>query len=122
MQKLKQIIIHSSPFALGIVLTNLFWRSNIVLLIVYAVIVLLFIVFGKDKKVESLIFLYGVCAAFAVEIIGTQAGGYQRFVHPDALGIPYWLPIAWGYGFILMKRIGLIIGTNSPWVLPQQKL
>lgn len=65
--------------------------------------------FGQDRKTESLIFLYGLGAGFVVETLGTQVSGYQSFTLPQVLGIPYWLLVSWGYGFILMKRIGFII-------------
>lgn len=113
--KIQQLIIHSSPLALGILLSFLFWKQNLLLLVIYLVLVLLIIWFGKDKKVEAWIFIYGLISGFAVETIGTQISGYQGFTHPDIWGIPYWLIVSWGYGFILMKRIGLIIATGLPW-------
>ncbi len=73
------------------------------------------IFFSKDRKVEMWIFFYGLTAGAFIEIIGTKISGYQNFENPDILGIPYWLLVAWGYGFVLMKRIGLILKNNSPW-------
>lgn len=64
--------------------------------------------FHKDKT-EFIIFAYGILIGIIVEVIGTQVSGYQSFTRPDFGGIPMWLPIAWGYGFIAMKRIGLIL-------------
>lgn len=116
MKKIKQLIINSSPLALGIVLSYMFWESNILLLIIYIVTVLLLILTGKDRRVELWILIYGMIAGFAVETIGTQISGYQSFANPDILGIPYWLIVTWGYGFVLMKRISLIIATGSPWI------
>lgn len=86
------------------------------LLIVYTLLAAALVLFGKDRKVESWIFVYGIAAGFIIETIGTQISGYQSFVQPDVWGIPYWLIVTWGYGFILMKRIGLIIASGSPWV------
>lgn len=116
MQKIKLLIIHSSPFLLGIFLSYLFWRSNALLFFFYIILVLFVVFSGKDKKTELWIFLYGIAAGFVIETIGTQISGYQKFIQPDILGIPYWLLISWGYGFILMKRISLIIANNSPWI------
>ncbi len=78
--------------------------------------VLIIIAAGHDKKIEFYILFYGLIAGFIIETIGTQVSGYQSFTQPDVLGIPYWLVVSWGYGFILMKRISLIITTGSPWV------
>ncbi len=114
--RIKQLIIHSSPLALGIVLSYIFWQSNYVLLAIYSVLVLAIILMGKDRDVEFKILVYGIITGAVIEIIGTQVSGYQSFAKPDFMGIPYWLAVSWGYGFILMKRISLILGTSSPWI------
>lgn len=116
MAKTRQLLLHSAPFALGIVLSYFFWRSDITLFMIYAGLVLAVIWAGKDQKTETLILIYGIIAGVVVEVIGTKVSRYQNFTNPDAFGIPYWLPVSWGYGFVLMKRIGLIIGKGSPWI------
>lgn len=115
-EKIKQLVIHSSPLVLGILLSYLFWKSNTLLLGIYVVAIVFLILSGRDRKVELRIWVHGMIAGFAVETIGTQISGYQSFTNPDILGIPYWLVVVWGYGFVLMKRISLIIATGSPWV------
>ena len=115
-EKVKQLIIHSLPLALGVVLSYLFWRSSALLLAVYVTAVLLLIFTGKDKKIELWILTYGMITGLIIETIGAQISGYQSFANPDVLGIPYWLIVVWGYGFVLMKRISLIIATTSPWL------
>ena len=115
-EKIKQLIIHSAPLAFGIILSYLFWKWNILLLIVYVIAALLLILIGKDRQVELWILIFGIIAGFAVETIGTQLSGYQSFTNPDIFGIPYWLIVVWGYGFVLMKRISLIMATESPWL------
>ena len=86
------------------------------MLAIYSTIVLAVVMTGKDRAIEYKIFAYGIVAGVVVETIGTSVSGYQSFSKPDFWGIPYWLPVSWGYGFILMKRIGLIMATNSPWL------
>lgn len=115
-EKIKQLVIHSSPLVLGILLSYLFWKSNMLLLGIYVAAIVFLVLSGRDRKVELWILVYGMVAGLAIETIGTQTSGYQSFTNPDILGIPYWLIVTWGYGFILMKRISLIIATGSPWV------
>ena len=117
MTKLKLITVHTLPFLVGIALSYLFWGLPNLLLLFYLALTALVVWYGKDRWTESLIFLYGIAAGFVVETLGTQVSGYQSFALPQVLGIPYWLLVSWGYGFILMKRIGLIIGTGSPWTV-----
>lgn len=115
MNKFSQLIIHSLPLIGGIILSNLLWNFPWLLLGIYGIVAAALIALGKDKKIESFIFLYGIVAGFAIEAIGTRSGGYQTFVTPQLFGIPYWLVIVWGYGFVLMKRISLIIAAGCPW-------
>jgi len=97
-------------------LAYLFWKNNSSLLFLFTIITLILILRGQDVRTELWVFLYGFVAGFVVETIGTQISGYQSFTLPEILGIPYWLLVAWGYGFILMKRLSLIIGTGSAWL------
>lgn len=118
---LMQLFIHSSPLILGIFLSYLFWQSSKLLLILYLGAVFGLILMGRDRKTELWIFIYGMIIGFIIETTGTLVSGYQSFAKPEVFGIPYWLVVVWGYGFILMKRISLIIATRSPWA-PQQSL
>jgi hypothetical protein len=115
MNKIFKILLHTLPLMAGVGVSYFFWRSNTTLFIIYAFLVLALILAGKDKKVESLILAYGLIGGFAIETFGTHISGYQSFSIPQIWGIPYWLVVSWGYGFILMKRVGLIIATGSPW-------
>lgn len=115
MNKIGQLLIHSSPLVLGVILSYFFWQSTYVLLFLYIAITLLIIFTGKDKKIEVEILVYGIVVGSLIEIIGTQVSGYQSFAKPDFMGIPLWLSVSWGYGFILMKRAALIFVKDSPW-------
>lgn len=86
------------------------------LFLIYAVILFIVVATGKDQKAEFLIMIYGLVTGSIIEVAGTRVSGYQSFARPDLFGIPYWLPVCWSYGFVVMKRVGLIIGTGSPWI------
>lgn len=115
MVKYKLIILHSLPFVLGICLSYFFSQNNGALLLIYLAVTALVVLLGKDKKTESYIFIYGLVAGSIIEVLGTSVSKYQSFTNPQFYGIPFWLPVTWGYGFILMKRVSLIIAKNSPW-------
>ena len=116
MRKLSLILFHSLPLAVGMLLSFFLWRSNMALLAAYITATVTVILTGKDRKTETMIFCYGALVGLVIETIGTSVSGYQSFANPDLIGIPYWLVVTWGYGFILMKRVALIIGTGSPWI------
>lgn len=106
-----KILRETWPILIGITLSYFFWLDNYWLLGMYLVLSLGLIGWHKDKT-EYFIFGYGILIGLLVEIVGTQVSGYQSFTKPDFLGIPIWLPVAWGYGFVAMRRIGDIIRTN----------
>ncbi len=108
MNKFLKILLETLPIFLGIVLSFLFWQNNILLFIIYLTLTLILIYLHKDKS-ELIIFGYGTLIGIIVEVVGTKISGYQSFTKPDLFGIPLWLPIAWGYGFVAMKRIGLTL-------------
>ena len=117
MHRLTLLLLHSFPFIVGIVLSYFLWQFTFALLAIYLLTTLLVLATGKDGRTELAIFVYGMVAGTVVEIWGTAISGYQAWMATDpGLTIPYWLIVSWGYGFVLMKRVGLIIGTGSPWI------
>jgi len=108
MDKISKIFLETLPVFGGILLSYLFWQNNLLLFTIYLTLTFGLIYLHKDKS-EFLIFAYGVIIGIIIEVVGTSISGYQSFTNPDFLGIPIWLPVVWGYGFIAMKRISLII-------------
>ena len=105
---LLKIFLETLPIFLGILLSYFSWQNNFLLLTAYLIISVSLILYHRDSS-EFIIFGYGIAIGLIVEILGTQKSGYQSFTNPDIFGIPVWLPIAWGYGFVAMKRIGLLL-------------
>lgn len=58
---------------------------------------------------EWLLFVVGLSLGIVIEI-GLRYFGYQQ-VWKDAsfFGVPYWLPIIWGFGFVIITRLGILI-------------
>lgn len=80
------------------------------------VVVIVFAMFAvQEHKNEPLLFLIGVVVGFVVEV-GMRVFGYQQVWTAGSLfGVPYWLPILWGVGFVLITRFGVSFrGINPP--------
>jgi hypothetical protein len=62
---------------------------------------------------EWLLFLVGLSFGILIEI-GLRYFGYQQvWERASFFGVPYWLPIIWGFGFIIITRLGIfILGLN----------
>ncbi len=106
--KYSEIFLQTIPLLIGILLSYLFWKNNILLAIIYLAMVLIILKI-KYYKGDLFALIYGFIIGFLIEVIGTKVSGYQTFSNPDFLGIPFWLLLAWAYGFMLMKRIGVLI-------------
>jgi len=106
--KIKEVIIQTIPLLVGLFLASLLWKQNLVLLLSFiAIIIAVFLI--KYNKGEFIILIYGICIGLLIEIVGTHLVKYQSFTNPDIFGIPSWLPLAWGYAFVLMGRIAKIL-------------
>lgn len=63
------------------------------------------------KRVPGELTLFGVGLAMGL-VIEVGLGLVSRSQHwenASMFGVPYWLPIIWGYGFVALRRIGNII-------------
>jgi hypothetical protein len=80
---------------------------------IVAITFLMFLV--RNHKHEPLLFLIGVCIGAFVEI-GLRIFGYQQvWTSASLFGVPLWLPIAWGVGFVLITRLGILVrGIEMP--------
>jgi hypothetical protein len=103
-----RVFFETFPILIGIVLSYFFWKNNILLMIIYIVLIAIVLKI-KFYPGDALALIYGFFIGLLVEIIGTSVSGYQSFTNPSFWGIPVWLPIAWAYGLMMMKRIGMII-------------
>lgn len=103
-----RIFLETLPLLVGLVLAYFFWHNNVLLTILYLCVIGVVLWFRREPgDYHSLVL--GVLIGLLVEIIGTSVAGYQSFTNPDFLGIPVWLPIAWAYGLMAMKRIGVVV-------------
>ena len=106
MNKVKKILSELLPVFILLVLL-LFFRSEIA--ITCLVILSILITFKiKYYKKEIYVFLFGSIMGILFELIGNFLLG-QSWGEASFFTIPIWLPLTWGYGFVLIRRIGNII-------------
>ncbi|QQR82179.1 hypothetical protein IPJ70_02740 [Candidatus Campbellbacteria bacterium] len=60
---------------------------------------------------ETALFLLGLAFGLIIEIGLRKLGSQQKWSRASLLGIPYWLPFAWGIGFVVITRLGLFVRT-----------
>ncbi|MBP9772153.1 MAG: hypothetical protein KBD16_04525 [Candidatus Pacebacteria bacterium] len=58
---------------------------------------------------EGALFITGIIFGLIIEIGLRRLGSQQTWHKASFFGVPYWLPIAWGIGFVIITRLGVFI-------------
>jgi hypothetical protein len=99
----KELIFEILLFAFGIAAISLFFRNNLILTPILLLAWIIGMVFWH-KKNDILFFVTGAIIGPVGEIVCIYFGVWQ-YANPTFLGIPIWLPFAWGLATMLIKRI-----------------
>lgn len=83
------------------------------MLVTILTMTLAYILWGRDRKIEFAVAIVGTMWGVVIEIIGATVSGYHTFNEPDFFGIPLWVAVCWGFGFVLGKRVVLILTKGS---------
>ena len=63
----------------------------------------------KYHNREWILSLVGLGFGILIEV-GFRVFGYQQvWVNASFFGVPCWLPIVWGFGFVIITRLGIFI-------------
>jgi hypothetical protein len=90
-------------FLITVFIIALTWKNNILTLVLLLVLWAIPIFFWP-KKGDLAYFLIAAILASIAEIIAIKFGALQ-YSNSDFLGIPIWLPVAWGCGAVLLNRL-----------------
>lgn len=99
----KELIFEIILFGVGIASISLFYKNNILLLFSLIIAWALGIKFWH-KIHDIFFFVTGAIVGPIGEIVCIYFGVWQ-YANPTFLGIPIWLPFAWGLATMLIKRI-----------------
>ncbi len=110
MKKIKKILTNALPILLMIglipVVLNDYWLTAI-----YICIILVALIVKKEKNDLS-IFVFGFFIMIISEYLFVSTG-VETFQRNSLFGLmPLWLPLLWGYGFIVIKRAVIVLDTN----------
>ena len=98
----KELIYEIALYLLSIALISFLYTENPPLIF----LLIALIIFGTKiwyKRRDVIYFLCGAIAGPFAEIICIHFGAW-RYFNPTLLGIPIWLPIAWGFVTVLIMR------------------
>ena len=61
----------------------------------------------KKNRGEIRLFVVGILLGLFTEVVLTIIGHVQYFENISYLPVPVWLILAWGFGFVVITRIGV---------------
>ncbi len=102
MKKIKEITLNILPILVMVglipLIHNDYWLS-----FVYIVIIVTSLLVKRSKN-DLLFFVFGAFAMMVSESVFVRTGA-EDFQRNSLFGLmPVWLPILWGYGFVVIKR------------------
>ncbi len=105
----KNLILEFVLFAFAVLSIAFFWRNNVIttwlLIFGWLVAILLW-----HKKEDILFFVAAAVLGLIIELIGVHFGVWA-YGNPSWLGIPVWIPLAYGYSSIVISKIGKTISN-----------
>jgi len=99
----KELVLDFILFCCGIASISLFHKNTLMLTLVLAIAWFIGIRLWH-KKQDIYFFIIAAIIGSIGEIVCVHFGAWQ-YPNPTFLGIPIWLPFAWGFATILIKRI-----------------
>ncbi len=107
----KELIAWVALLGAFIALVSLFHENNI-LIAVSLIILWLVVMKFLYKKHDIYFFVTGAAVGTIAETISIYSGVWE-YANPTYLGIPLWLPIAWGFAAVLIRRIAEILAESK---------
>lgn len=99
----KELIFEFILYCAGIASISLFFQNNLLLLVLLIMAWTIGIMVWH-KKHDVIFFVVGAIVGTIGEIVCIHFGAW-RYTNPTFLGVPIWLPFAWGLAIMLIKRI-----------------
>ena len=81
----------------------IFWQSPALLTVILMSLSCVVLI-GKRNRPDLIVFLTSGALGAIAEILVVAFGAWSYSV-PQFLGIPYWLPLAWGLSSLFIRRI-----------------
>src|SRR3989304_8063467 len=104
-ENLKEILIQVVSLLVAFILIAIVKGNE--LIFTTAIILILLINFKiKYYKNEWTLFFIGMILGFFIEVVLGLYYRMQYWENARLLGVPIWLPIVWGYGFVFIRRVG----------------
>ena len=106
MGKYNLIFLEILPILIAVLLVSIFNKE--LELFVIGIILVGYTFFKNYESKEIYLFVLGMFVGLILELVGNFYLG-QKWAEATFFTIPIWLPILWGYGFLIIRRVGNIL-------------
>jgi len=108
MKKKIKVLCYDAVFLTVALLFVFFARSELLVTLI-AIALLCISFYHYHAKGEILFFFIGCGVGLFFEIIGDLIYELQFWQEASLFGVPIWLPLFWGWGFVMIRRLGELI-------------
>ncbi|MDP3710841.1 MAG: hypothetical protein Q8R29_03950 [bacterium] len=109
MKYLLKSLTHVLPVVVFFVLKKIFEADEIISTILMILVFVSYLYFTGFKRRELELLIMGCIIGFMLEVVLGAVYREQFWVNASLFGVPIWLPLAWGMGFVIIRRLGDII-------------
>jgi len=102
MKPVMKIVFYSLAFAIGTALIY-FLYTNVLLLSALGIVCIAMVFRFNRKKGDFYYLIFGMTFGPLAEVFCINAGAWT-YTYPTFLGMPLWLPLAWGMAAVLFRR------------------
>jgi hypothetical protein len=99
----KELLFEVVLFSMGVSFISLFYKENLLLVALLILTWAIGVMFWHTKH-DVYFFVIGAIVGPIGEIVCIHFGAWQ-YANPTFLGIPIWLPFAWGTATMMIKRV-----------------
>ena len=78
-------------------------------LTLFVLILMIITAFVSYHHNEVILFFVGLLFGIFIEVGLRMLGYQQKWKDASFFGVPYWLPLMWGFGFVIITRLGSFI-------------
>src|SRR3989344_9576519 len=99
---IKKIILNIIPILVMILLIKVI-KNDYYLLLSYVILILILFKINYEKN-EYKVLISGIILMFVIEYIFISTS-VETFTSQTLINMTIWLPVLWGYGFIVINRV-----------------
>ena len=107
----KLLLMEAIPFLIAVSLSYLINKELFILFL--SILLVIYTFSHRYQKNEIILFILGAIIGTLIEFNSSIFLG-QRWGEASLLSIPIWMPIFWGYVFVVIRRVGNIILNRVP--------